>query len=399
MTPRIILSAALAALLASSANSQAGGAAAAPRVVQTQNGPVRIEALAALEEPWALAYLPDGRLLVTEKPGRLRIFGNGRLSDPVGGVPAVAYLGQGGLLGVAVDPAFDRNHLIYLAYAEAAAVQPADAHETDEPRFGGFLDMKDTAVKGLAVARARLDGNRLQDLQVIYRQEPKTIGRGHFGGRMAFAPDGTLFITSSERQRFDPAQDPSGNLGKTVRINSDGSIPNDNPFVNAKGTRPEIWSLGHRNILGIAFQPGTGRLWEAEMGPKGGDEFNLIERGANYGWPIVSEGSHYNDAAIPKHATHPEFKPPVRSWTPTISPSSLAFYSGTRFPAWQGNAFIGGLSGQALIRLTLSGTQVTGEERIGWGKRVRDVVQAPDGSLTVITDGKDAELLRLTPAS
>jgi glucose/arabinose dehydrogenase len=222
------------------------------------------------------------------------------------------------------------------------------------------------------------------------------IGRGHYSGRLQFGSDGTLYITSGDRMRFDPAQDRSSNIGKIVRINRDGSIPPDNPF--ASSARPDIWSIGHRNVLGIAFEPGTGRLWANEMGPKGGDEVNLIARGVNYGWPSVSEGVNYNDAAIPKHATRPELTPPVRSWTPVISPSGLLFYSGTLFKDWRGNAIMGGLSSQALIRLHLDGAQVADAEVISMGKRIRDVIEAQDGSLLVITDGDNGELLRLMPA-
>ena len=362
---------------------------------------VRIEQLAALEFPWGMAFLPDGRLLITEKPGRLRIFADGKLSAPVENVPAVAYRPkpgeQGGLLDVAVDPEFEQNRLIYLSYSEEAQQKSAQA-DTDDPRFGGFLDLTENRLMGGAVMRARLDGNRLADGQVIWKQEPKTIGRGHFGHRLVFGRDGMLFITSGERMRFDPAQSMTSNLGKVVRINRDGTIPKDNPFVGKSDARDDIWSLGHRNMLAAAVHPVTGQLWVAEMGPLGGDELNLSERGANYGWPIVSDGDNYDKSPIPDHRTRPEFKAPIRTWTPVISPSGALFYDGSLFP-WRGNLVVGGLSSKALIRLTLDGAKVSAEERIDMQRRIRDVIQARDGALLVITDDKNGELLRVTPAS
>ena len=366
--------------------------------IPTKTGGLRVERLAALDEPWGMAYLPDGRLLVTEKPGRLRIYNEGELSAPVGGVPEVAYFGQGGLLDVAVDPRFAENQLIYLSYAEAAAPQPAGVRETVEPRLATFQRMEDQVLKGGAVARGRLDGGQLRDVQVIWRQVPKTVGRGHFSLRLVFAPDSTLFIGSSERMRFDPAQDLASNLGKIVRINGDGSVPPGNPFATNSGARPEIWSTGHRNVSGMAFQPGTSRLWAVEFGPKGGDELNLIEKGRNYGWPLVNEGVNYDDSPIPRHATRPEFVRFVRAWTPVISPGNLTFYTGEQFPQWRGNAFIAGLSSQAIIRLTIDGDKVTSEEVIPMGRRIRNVMQGRDGSLLALSESPNAELLRLTPA-
>ena len=370
-------------------------------VVTSSAGNIRIERLATLELPWGMALLPDGRLLVTEKPGRLRIWANGKMSEPVQGVPKVVYRGtqseQGGLLDVEIDPDFARNVFVYLSYSEAADPQPADARETGDPRFGA-LDTSDTIVRGGAVARGRLDGNQLRDVQVIWRQVPKTVGRGHFGNRIVFAKDGKMFITSGERMRFDPAQSLASNLGKVVRINRDGTIPKDNPFVGKSGAREDVWSLGHRNMLAAAIQPGTGQLWVLEMGPLGGDELNLVERGANYGWPVVSNGDNYDKSPIPDHPTKPEFKAPLRSWTPVISPSGALFYDGSLFP-WRGNLIVGGLSSKALIRLTLEGTKVTGEERVDMQRRIRDVLQAADGSLLLITDDAKGELLRVTPAS
>ena len=371
-------------------------------VVQSSSRSLHIERLATLEFPWAIAALPDERLLVTEKPGRLRIFADGKLSEPLPGVPMVAYRAsaqseQGGLLDVAVDPDFAQNSLIYLSYAEEAP-QSSPQSNTPDHRFGNNLDLKDSRLMGGVVTRARLNGNRLVDSQTIWKQDPKTIARGHFGHRLVFGRDGMLFITSGERMRFDPAQSLSSNLGKVVRINRDGSVPKDNPFVGKPGTRGDIWSLGHRNMLAAAVHPATGQLWVAEMGPLGGDELNLIERGVNYGWPVVSNGDNYDKSPIPDHHTRSEFKAPIRTWTPVISPSGALFYDGGLFP-WRGSLILGGLSSKALIRLTLDGTKVTAEERIDIQRRVRDVLQARDGALLIVTDDRAGELLRLTPLS
>ena len=373
-----------------------------PDTVTSSAGSIKIERLATLELPWGMAVLPDGRLLITEKPGRLRIWANGKLSEPVQGVPKVVYRGapsdQGGLLDVEIDPDFARNNFVYLSYVEAAEQQPADARETDDPRFGGYLDMTDTIVRGGVVARGRLEGNQLRDVQVIWRQEPKTVGRGHFGNRIVFAPDGKLFITSGERMRFDPAQSLNSNLGKIVRINKDGTIPTDNPFAGKADARGDVWSYGHRNILSAAIDPASGRLWVLEMGPLGGDELNLIEQGKNYGWPVVSNGDNYNGSPIPDHPTKKEFQNPVRSWSPVISPSGALFYTGSLFPGWRGNLIAGGLSSMALVRISLNGQQVSVEERIDMKRRIRDVIQTTDGALLVIVDDKSGDLLRLTPA-
>ena len=376
-------------------------------IAQTGQGPVtlrssdsvRIERLAGLEFPWGMAFLPDGRLLITEKPGRLRIFADGQLSSPVENVPATAYRPkpgeQGGLLDVAVDPDFEQNRFIYLSYSELAP-QGSGQSDTGDPRFGSGLDLSDNRLMGGAVARARLDGNRLSDPQVIWRQEPKTVARGHFGHRLVFGPDGTLFITSGDRMRFDPAQSLESSLGKVVRINRDGTIPKDNPFLDKPGAREDVWSIGHRNMLAAAINP-AGQLWVVEMGPLGGDELNLIERGANYGWPVVSDGDNYDKSPIPDHRTKPEFKAPARTWMPVISPSGALFYDGSLFP-WKGSLVVGGLSSKAVIRLTIEGGKVTAEERIDMQRRIRDVIQARDGALLVITDDPKGELLRLTPA-
>jgi glucose/arabinose dehydrogenase len=368
-----------------------------PKVAAPEN--VQIEKLAALEFPWGLAMLPDGRVLVTEKPGRLRIYDKGKLSEPLANVPKVSYRAspseQGGLLDVAVDPDFATNSHIYLSFSEEAPQKgPAD---TGDPRFGSY-NTSDDRLRGGAVMRARLAGDRLEDTKVIWRQEPKTVGRGHFGHRLVFSRDGMLFITSGERMRFDPAQSLSSTLGKVIRINRDGTIPKDNPFAEKTDARGEIWSLGHRNMLAAAVHPSTGDLWVVEMGPLGGDELNLIERGGNYGWPVVSDGDNYDKSPIPDHRTKPEFKAPVRTWTPVISASGALFYRGSMFP-WRGDLILGGLSSKALIRLTLDGRSVKNEQRIDMQRRIRDVLELADGSLLAITDDAKGELLRLTHES
>lgn len=331
-----------------------------------------------LDHPWGMAFLPDGRLLVTERPGRLRVVdATGRLGPPIEGVPQVAARGQGGLLDVALDPAFATNRLIYLTYAE--------------PRPDGAAT---------AAARARLsdDATRLTDLQVIFRQQPAYSGGNHFGSRLVFAPDGTLFITLGERfDLMDKAQDLSTTLGKVVRIRPDGSIPDDNPFRNTPGARPEIYSYGHRNVQAGAIEPGTGRLWTVEHGPRGGDEVNRPEAGKNYGWPVIGYGRHYSGAQIGV-GTHKEgMEQPLFYWDPSIAPSGSAFYTADLLPAFRGQLFVGALAGQALVEVKVRDGRVTGEERLPLGKRIRDVRQGPDGALWLATDDT-GEILRVVPA-
>ena len=299
---------------------------------------------------------------------------------------------------MAVDPEFGQNQRIYLSYTEEAPQGSTPRAADNDARFSTFLDLTDNRLMGGAVASATLSGNRLANVQVIWRQEPKTVGRGHFGNRLVFGRDGTMFITSGERMRFDPAQSVTANLGKVVRINRDGTTPKDNPFAGKQDARGDIWSVGHRNMLSAAVHPGSGQLWVFEMGPLGGDELNIIEPGRNYGWPVVSNGDNYDKSPIPDHDTKPEFTAPIRTWTPVISPSGALFYDGSLFP-WRGNVLVGGLSSKALIRLTIDGSKVTGEERIDMQRRIRDVIQAQDGAILVITDDKNGELLRVTPAT
>jgi aldose sugar dehydrogenase len=335
--------------------------------------------LTRFNEPWAMTFLPDGRLLVTEKQGVLKLHTLGAGTITVSGAPRVAYGGQGGFGDVVLHPGFADNGLIYLSYVEAG----------EGDTFGA------------AVARARLEFDAsgaaaLTGLAVIWRQVPKVSGRGHFGHRIAFAPDGHLFISSGERQHFDPAQDMGTNLGKIVRINDDGTVPTDNPFASQGGVAAQVWTLGHRNPLGLTFD-GTGQLWNIEMGPMGGDELNKVERGANYGYPIVSNGDHYDGRDIPDHYTHPEFHAPAISWTPVISPGDVIFYSGDQFPTWKGNALAAGLSSKALIRIEINGDSAREVARYDMGQRIREVEQGPDGALYLLEDGGNARLLKLTP--
>jgi aldose sugar dehydrogenase len=361
------------ACLIGAAHAQDGragsGRAAGIRIVTVASG---------LDHPWGLAFLPDGRMLVTERPGRLRIISKeGAVSDPVSGVPAVFAQGQGGLLDVALAPDFPTSRLVYLTYAE--------------PGQG--------ATAGTAVARGRLndDATRLENLQVIFRQQPKVEGGNHFGSRLVFNPDGTLFVTVSERFKFTPAQDLDNDLGKVVRLNPDGSVPADNPFVGREGARPEIWSYGHRNIQAAALDPRTGVLWVAEMGPRGGDELNKVEPGKNYGWPLVSWGRHYDGRDIPDPPSRPDFADSAHQWTPVIAPSGMIAYTGDLFPSWRGSFLIGGLRAQAIVRVSVDGDKVSAEERIAIGRRVRDVRQGLDGAVYALTDEGNGSLLRLTP--
>lgn len=362
----------------------AGQTRAPERLSQT---PVRVATVASgLRLPWALAFLPDGRFLVTEKsPAGMRVVGaDGQVSAPVSGLPRADDRNQGGLLDVALGPDHARTGLVYWSYAE--------------PREGG---------NGTAVARGRLvaDANppRVEGVQVIFRMTPTLDSTLHYGGRLVFAPDGKLFVTLGERSVMPgrvQAQDLGSHFGKIIRINPDGSVPPDNPFVGRPGALPEIWSYGHRNPLSAALDA-QGRLWEVEMGPRGGDELNRPERGKDYGWPTITYGEEYSGRPIGQAITQaPGMEQPVYYWDPVISPSGMAIYRGALFPEWRGNVFIGGLSSKALVRLALDGDRVVGEERLlkDLGARIRDVREGPDGALYVLTEqAQDSKLLRITP--
>jgi glucose/arabinose dehydrogenase len=389
----------------SQADNAGGGAAAGPPFTRTEVGD--------FEEPWAIAFLPDGRALVTEKQGALKLWGAGGAVVDVSGVPEVAYGGQGGMLDVAPAPDFASSRLVYLSYAE--------------PGEGG---------SGLALGRGRLveenGAARIDGFEVLWRQLPKGEG-GQFGAIIAFAPDGrSLFLSSGERQRFTPAQDPDQATGKILHLTLDGRPAPGNPQAGRTGARTvavidppedtavaadaparqvtlsapnltpaETWSSGHRNPYGLAFAP-DGRLWEHEMGPRGGDELNLIEAGKNYGWPIVSNGDNYDGVAIPDHPTRPDLQAPVLFWNPSISPSGLIIYTGTMFPAWRGDALMGAMSGKALIHIEIDGANARKADQWDMGLRVRDVAEAPDGSVFLLEDGGrrgEGRLFRLTPAA
>src|SRR5688572_16483959 len=339
-----------------------------------------------LQNPWGMALLPDGKMLVTEKAGRLRIVGtDGKLSPPVAGLPAVDARGQGGLLDVAIDPNFASNRLIYWSYSE--------------PRDGG--------VNNTAAARGRLVDEampRVDNVQVIYHQTPSLNSTLHFGSRLVFGRDGTLFITNGDRSITEgrmQAQRTDGLLGKIVRLNADGTIPKDNPFVGKEGVRPEIWSLGHRNVQAATLHPETGELWEVEHGARGGDEINIARKGKDYGWPTIAYGIEYRGGPITGGITAQQgMEQPLYYWDPVIAPSGMVFYTGSAFPAWKGNLFIGGLASTNLVRLTIKGERVVDEERLlkdlqPARERIRDVKQGPDGALYVLTDSKAGRLLKL----
>ena len=375
MQNRIMRIAASIAILAISSVT-----ASAQKRYPSSAGELTVETVTSgLEHPWGLAFLPDGRMLVTERPGRLRLVeADGKLSRPIAGLPSVMARGQGGLLGIALDSAFAQNRLVYVSFAE--------------PRSGG---------NGTSVARGRLNeqGTALGNVEVIFRQMPKINSNMHFGSRLIFDRAGALFVTLGERySQRDQAQNPANHLGKLVRIRPDGSTPADNP--KKEGWAPEIWSIGHRNVQGAALHPDTGQLWTAEHGARGGDEINTPKAGLNYGWPVITYGVDYSGAKIGEGTAKPGMEQPLFYWDPSIAPSGAAFYSGPVWPAWKNSLFVGALAGQMLVRLSTEGEKVTGEERLltDIGERIRDVVQGPDGFLYLLTDEADGKVLRVRPA-
>ncbi|WP_420143766.1 PQQ-dependent sugar dehydrogenase [Sphingobium sp.] len=344
--------------------------------------PFKTSVIADFDSPWAMTFLPDGRALVTEKAGEMILFdpANGT-KIPVAGIPKVDSAGQGALMDVVLSPTFAKDKVVYFSFSE----------ERD-------------GLKGVALARGKFnqasDGTtKLDGVTVIFRASPYVDGNGHYSGRIAFSPDGKyLFFTNGERQKFDPAQDPKATLGKVLRLNLDGTPAAGNP-LSAKGFHPAIWSYGHRNLLGIAFDK-DGRLWEQEMGPKGGDEVNLIKPGLNYGWPKASNGDHYDGRDIPDHKPGDGFEAPKISWNPVISPGGLLYYTGSAFPQWKGSLFIGGLSSQSLVRVKLNGVNAEKADQWDMGARIREVEQGPDGALCLLEDGGKSQgrMLKLTPA-
>ncbi|SCZ44865.1 PQQ-dependent sugar dehydrogenase [Afifella marina] len=364
-----------ATLLASTALAQ--------ETISTQGPDIAVETVTeGLSHPWGLAFLPDGSMLVTERYGNLRhVTPAGDVSEPISGLPEVDNRSQGGLLDVTLDPDFEENRLVYWSYAELGE--------------GGTTST--------AVARGKLsdDRTKMQDVEVIFSQEPKVASSAHYGSRLVFDREGHLFVTLGERfsEAFrGQAQELDSDLGKIVRLNPDGSIPNDNPYVGRDDARPEIWSYGHRNVQAAAINPGTGELWEIEHGPKGGDELNIARPGENYGWPIISYGVNYNGTPVGSGKAQAEgMAGPLYQWTPVIAPSGMVFYEGDMFPEWQGDIFVGGLASQALVRLDLDGEKVTHEERLlhERAKRIRDVVEGPDGALYLLTDEANGAIWRL----
>jgi glucose/arabinose dehydrogenase len=352
----------------------------AAQTIATQEHSIRVVRLVeGLEHPWGLAFLPGGAMLVTERPGRLRIVRDGRLEpQPVTGLPPVAPHGQGGLLDVALHPRFSENALVYLSYSARGE--------------GGL---------GTEVARGRLVGNRLEDVQVVFRQQPKSGGGRHFGSRLVFDRQGYLYITLGDRGEQARAQKPDDHAGSVIRLHDDGRVPKDNPFVGRAGWKPEKYTLGNRNIQGAALHPQTGELWTHEHGPQGGDEINIIRAGVNYGWPIITYGVEYVTGTRIGEGTHkPGLAQPLHYWVPSIAPSGMAFYTGDKFPRWRGDLFIGALRDQSLVRLRLDGEKVVKEERMLKGVlgRIRDVRSGPDGYLYLLTDSPNGVLARLEPA-
>lgn len=345
-----------------------------PTVI-TEDADIEIQVLAeGLDHPWGMVFLPDGQLLFTERGGNIKILNKeNKVSEPLKGTPEVFAEDQGGMLDIALDPDFKTNNTIYFSYAEPGENNTATT----------------------VLAKAKLERNEIVESKVIFRMEPIVEGAKHFGGRIVFSTDGKLFLTLAERFKNEPAQDLGNQLGTIIRINKDGSTPADNPFTNRADAKDEIWSYGHRNILSAAIDPATGQLWVAEMGPMGGDEMNMPVKGKNYGWPVVSHGQHYDGEKIAKPDTKGDFEKAKIVWTPTISPSGMIFYNGEMFPEWKGQALIGGLTSTGIVRVKINGENAEEKERIPLAVRTRDVAQAADGSIYVITDEKNGKILRL----
>ena len=367
------------ALLAG-ATSACAGPPEPGEIFQSEAHRFQVETVAeGLEHPWSLTFLPDGRMLVTERAGRLRLLVDGELQpEPLPGLPPVAARGQGGLLEVAAHPDFASNAIIYLTYA------------ADGP--GG---------SGTELARARLgEDGTLQELQVLFVAEPKSSGGRHFGSRVVFGGDGTLYFGVGDRGDMERAQDLSDHAGSIIRLHQDGRVPADNPFVDRAGARPEIYAYGVRNPQGLALHPDTGALWEHEHGPRGGDEVNVIRAGANYGWPVITHGIDYSGLSIGEGSAKPGMEQPLHYWAPSIAPSGMAFYGGERFPGWHGDLLVGALKDQMLVRLQLDGERVVAEERLLAGRvgRIREVRVGPDGLVYLLTDEANGKLLRLVPA-
>jgi len=371
--------AAFAGLLAVAVLVLPVGEAAAGTIRSQEHSFTPVKVVEGLEHPWSLVFLPDGRILVTERPGRLRIVRDGRLEPrPVGGLPQIVARGQGGLLDVVLHPAYGENGLVYFSYAG--------------PGPGGL---------GTEVARGRLAGDRIEDLQVLFRMIPKTESGHHFGCRLVFDRAGYLYITLGDRGEMDRAQLPGDHAGSVIRLFAAGGVPPDNPFVGRSGWRPEKFTLGNRNIQGAALHPRTGEVWMHEHGPQGGDELNVVRAGVNYGWPVITHGVNYVTGTKIGEGTHKAgMAQPLHLWTPSIAPSGMAFYGGDAFPRWRGDLFVGALRGQMLVRLRLEGEQVIGEERLLAGVlgRIRDVREGPDGRLYLLTDARNGALVRLDPA-
>ena len=369
------------AMLVSAALALSPSPAGAQTITTEEHAFRVVRLVERLEHPWSLAFLPDGRMLITERPGRLRVVGkDGKLeSQPVSGLPQVTAIGQGGLLDVALHPRYTENHLVYLSYSASGE--------------GGV---------GTEVARGKLASGRLEDVQVIFRQLPKSGGGRHFGSRLVFDRQGYLYVTLGERGEQERAQKPDDHAGSVIRLHDDGRVPTDNPFVGKPGWKPEKYTLGNRNMQGAALHPQTGALWTHEHGPQGGDEINVIRAGVNYGWPVITYGVNYGIGTKIGEGTHKAgMAQPLHYWVPSIAPSGMAFYTGDRFPRWRGDLFVGALRDQMLVRLKLDGEKVAKEERMLKDTlgRIRDVRSGPDGYIYLLTDAASGVLARLEPAA